>query len=160
MKPYRDLSMHEKWRKRPDLMKVIGALVTECSNPARLLEVYYWSHEPDLSAVMRQIASMTPPARAALCRFMELAAVAGAERIAAAGDAEGRLLLTCPEIPDHFGELAPLVVGKNGKHGRKSGAPSPSRRMRHSGNIIRLGRIVRQPPETGESHGPQKAGPG
>jgi hypothetical protein len=65
-----------KQQKRSDAT-AIGALVRslleEHDNPAQLLELYYWSLEPDLLPVIRAIRAMQPEHRAVLASFLSMA---------------------------------------------------------------------------------------
>jgi hypothetical protein len=56
-----------------DLKKVLLRLVRDCNNPAHLVEVYYWSREPELAEVMRQFIALPEPTRAALYAFLSMA---------------------------------------------------------------------------------------
>ena len=49
--------------------ELIDTIVAECRDPARLLELYYWSKEPQLLPIIRAIAALAPPERA---RFGQL----------------------------------------------------------------------------------------
>ncbi|MFL6799074.1 MAG: hypothetical protein ACJ8F3_16875 [Xanthobacteraceae bacterium] len=56
-----------------DLTKLLESVVANCRNPARLLELYYYSLEPELAEVMRQFMALTPQVRATLHGFLGLA---------------------------------------------------------------------------------------
>jgi hypothetical protein len=43
--------------------ELIGTLVAECRNPERLIELYYWSTEPELLMLIRKLASLSREAR-------------------------------------------------------------------------------------------------
>jgi len=49
---------------------LIGALVSECRDPARMLELYYWSTEPELLPIIRGFASLPNETRAQLEAFL------------------------------------------------------------------------------------------
>jgi hypothetical protein len=53
-----------------ELLKRIAA---DCRDPARLVELYYWSAEPELAEVMRQYMALSEEVRAALHAFLMLA---------------------------------------------------------------------------------------
>jgi hypothetical protein len=55
-----------------DVREALRRLVTECRHPGRLLELYYWSAEPDLAEVMRQYIALPLRARTALHAFLTL----------------------------------------------------------------------------------------
>jgi hypothetical protein len=54
----------------PHTRTIIKALFAECRQPARLLELYYWSTEPELLPIIRQLAQMPARSRAALETFV------------------------------------------------------------------------------------------
>jgi hypothetical protein len=54
------------------LTDVLKRLVEECPHPERLIELYYWSAEPDLAEVMRQYVGLSPEVRAAFYAFLTL----------------------------------------------------------------------------------------
>lgn len=54
------------------LADVLKRLVEECQHPARLIELFYWSAEPDLAEVMREYVGLSPEARAVLYAFLAL----------------------------------------------------------------------------------------
>lgn len=56
-----------------ELQDILRQLVDECENPARMIELYYWSTEADLAEVMRQYVALPSPVRAALYAFLTLA---------------------------------------------------------------------------------------
>jgi hypothetical protein len=49
---------------------LIGALVSACRDPARLLELYYWSTEPELLPIIRGFASLPDETRGHLEAFL------------------------------------------------------------------------------------------
>jgi hypothetical protein len=50
--------------------ELIDTLVAECRDPARLLELYYWSTEPGLLPIIRGFASLPRETRARLEQFL------------------------------------------------------------------------------------------
>ncbi len=56
-----------------DPKDILRQLVEECENPARMIELYYWSGEADLVEVMRQYVALPAAVRAALYAFLMLA---------------------------------------------------------------------------------------
>jgi hypothetical protein len=97
------------------LTDLLQRIVAECPEPARLLELYYWSVEPELAEVMRQYMAAPEQFRAALHAFLVLAAndpAAITHRLTPEGD----LILSSPtttqvarNLADATGER-PLVV--------------------------------------------------
>jgi hypothetical protein len=62
---------HAKIRNfRPRTGDLIDSLVSECRDPARLLELYYWSIEPELLPIIRGFASLPIETRARLEAFL------------------------------------------------------------------------------------------
>jgi nucleoid-associated protein YgaU len=56
----------------PPLAGVLKRIVDECPDPARLIELYYWSAEHELADVMRQYIALSPEVREALHAFLML----------------------------------------------------------------------------------------
>ena len=59
---------------RSEMVRLLDELARTCENPTRLVELYYWSREPDLAEIMRQIVSIPEDARNALHVFFRLTA--------------------------------------------------------------------------------------
>jgi hypothetical protein len=60
---------------QPDEQRLSGLLrrlIEECPNPARLIELYYWSAEHELAEVMRQYVGLSADVKAALHAFLML----------------------------------------------------------------------------------------
>lgn len=53
-----------------DLTQLLKRLIEECRHPARLIELYYWSAEPELAEVMRQYIALPADAQATLHAFL------------------------------------------------------------------------------------------
>lgn len=64
-------------RKHPaserSLTEVLHKLVEQSENPAVLLELYYWSQEKDLAALMRNYLQLPPASRRLLSAFLDIA---------------------------------------------------------------------------------------
>jgi len=56
------------------LTDLLKRMVADCRHPARLVELYYWSAEPELAEVMRQYVALPEEVRASLHAFLMLAA--------------------------------------------------------------------------------------
>ncbi len=54
----------------PQTRRLIEALISECRHPVRLLELYYWSTDPELLPIIRGFALMPNETRAALEIFV------------------------------------------------------------------------------------------
>ena len=70
---------HSKPRRRPpsaalDLKTVLRGLIATSQNPAHLLELYYWSAEPELMNAIRQYLALPEKPRAALMAFLTMTA--------------------------------------------------------------------------------------
>jgi hypothetical protein len=63
---------HSKHRKtdHPNIGTLVELLVSECRNPARLLELYYWSLEPGLLPIIRRCAALPDRTRVQLVDFL------------------------------------------------------------------------------------------
>lgn len=57
-----------------ELTELLKRIVADCRDPARLVELYYWSAEPELAEVMRQYIVLPTEVRAALHAFLMLVA--------------------------------------------------------------------------------------
>lgn len=81
------------------LTGVLKQLIEDCPNPARLIELCYWSAEPDLAEIMRHYVGLTPEARAALFAFLLLVKVEpGTATIKIA--ANGEMTFSSPAVAD------------------------------------------------------------
>ena len=87
----------------PHSAKVVKSILAECQDAARLLELYYFSREPDVLEIIRAIAAMPPDVRASLEAFLAMSHEPAA--IAAKWDGSGRLTLTSPEV----GQAAAII---------------------------------------------------
>ena len=87
------------------LTGVLKQLVEECQHPARLIELLYWSAEPDLAEVMRHYVGLSPERRAALYAFLLLVKVEpGGATVKIA--ANGEMTFSSPAVA----ELARKIV--------------------------------------------------
>jgi hypothetical protein len=57
---------------QPPLARLLRRIVEECPDPARLIELYYWSTENELADVMRQFVGLSAEVRATLHAFLLL----------------------------------------------------------------------------------------
>jgi hypothetical protein len=55
------------------LNEVLHKLVDQSENPATLLELYYWSQEKDLAALMRNYLQLPQASRRLLSAFLDIA---------------------------------------------------------------------------------------
>jgi hypothetical protein len=77
-------------RGQPRMPDVVSRIVAKC-DPARLMEIYYWSREPGLLEIIRAIAAMPEPGRQALESFFALGG--DPETVVATWEESGRLTL-------------------------------------------------------------------
>jgi hypothetical protein len=79
--------------RKAELADLVCTLL-EGSDRARMLELHYWSEEPQLLDIMRILIGLTDETRAALHTFLTRASAA--QEIAAISEASGQLLLSAP----------------------------------------------------------------
>jgi hypothetical protein len=78
-----------------ELTDLLRSLVTNCREPARLVELYYWSVEPELADVMRQYIALPREVSTKLHAFLMLAAQdPGSVNLRISGD--GEMILSSP----------------------------------------------------------------
>jgi hypothetical protein len=94
---------------QPDqnLRTVLRRLAASCREPARMLELYYWSEEPELLAVLRQYVNLPEGARDALRAFLAMTADCP-ETVEARLTAEGDVRLASPVLSGRALETVPL----------------------------------------------------
>ena len=78
---------------KAELADIVCALL-DGAERARLLELHYWSEEPQLLDIMRIVVGLPDDAREALRTF--LAQVADPQEVSATAGPSGRLTLTAP----------------------------------------------------------------
>jgi hypothetical protein len=71
-------------------------MLTECADSSRLLELYYFSREPDILEIMRAIAALPEETRASLEAFLAMSPDPAA--VAARLDGAGRLTLSSSQV--------------------------------------------------------------
>jgi hypothetical protein len=82
-------------RRKTAIDPLLETVVRQIESPERVLELLYWSREPDLLDAIRGIAAMSPADQAKLCAFLAMAV--DSDSIAASLDNAGRLTLSSPE---------------------------------------------------------------
>jgi|tagenome__1003787_1003787.scaffolds.fasta_scaffold17853219_2 hypothetical protein len=75
----------------PKTETLVETLVSECRDPARLLELYYWSTEPELLPIIRGFASLPSGTRALLEAFLR---TTDTKSVSAEIKMDGRICLT------------------------------------------------------------------
>jgi hypothetical protein len=93
-------------REEADLPAVIRSLVSEFSNPTRLLEIYYWSQEPGAVEFMRKVMLLRPQTRMVILSF--LAMTSDPKLIVADVDEVGQVILSSPQVAETVGRLRAL----------------------------------------------------
>lgn len=63
------MSDSEDKPRAPKAEELVNAILSECRDPARLLELYYWSTEPELLPIIRSLASLPIETRQQLGAF-------------------------------------------------------------------------------------------
>jgi hypothetical protein len=81
--------------RQQELIELLKHLVTNCRDPARLIELYYWSVEPELAEVMRQYIALPRDVSATLHAFLMLAA-ADPGSVSLRINREGEMILSSP----------------------------------------------------------------
>ena len=82
--------MNRTARAKPRMPEVVNQIVAKC-DPARLMEIYYWSEEPGLLEIIRAVAGLSETARESLESFFALGG--DPQSIIASWETDGRLTL-------------------------------------------------------------------
>ena len=82
----------------PDLDTIIRFLMTEYADPARVLELYYWSLEPGLLDIIRGVMALPKQPRAAVQAFLAMAP--NPKLVDSKIDNFGRLTLFSPQVAE------------------------------------------------------------
>jgi hypothetical protein len=83
---------------------LLERVAKQIDSPERLVELYYWSREPELLATIRAIVAMPPASQAALATFLDIAG--DPQSIAATVDGHGKLTFTSPHIAEALAEVS------------------------------------------------------
>ncbi len=87
-----------------ELTELLKRIVADCRHPARLVELYYWSAEPELAEVMRQYVALPDEVRASLHAFLMLVADdPGSVTLRITG--KGEMILASPAAAELAGRL-------------------------------------------------------
>jgi len=76
--------------------RIIRSMLAECGDSSRLLELFYFSREPDVLEIIRAVAALPEEARAALEAFLAVSHEPAA--VTAKWDGAGRLTLSSPQV--------------------------------------------------------------
>ena len=79
------------------LVQLLHRLANNCKNPARLIELYYWSREPELAEIMREVVALPDESKAILHAFFRLAE-GGGDAVTVTVGAEGDVTLSSPGV--------------------------------------------------------------
>ncbi|HWE77512.1 MAG TPA: hypothetical protein VG270_03225 [Pseudolabrys sp.] len=90
-----------------NLRAVLKRIAVTCSEPARLLELCYWSEEPELLAVLRHYVNLPEKARDALRAFLAITADCP-ETVDVRLTAEGHVRLASPVLSGRALRTLPL----------------------------------------------------
>ena len=87
-------------RRRTDLARAVGDLIVQAGDPAKILELHYWSQEPGALECIRAIVAMPIEARAALQAFLTAQI---SQNISASLDPSGSLRLRSHQFHQESG---------------------------------------------------------
>lgn len=79
----------------PNLAETIRSLIMDCGNPARVLELYYWSQQPGFADAVRALAMLPPEMRAIIQSFLTMAR---RDRIDVVMLKSGKLCMSSPDV--------------------------------------------------------------
>lgn len=96
---------------RPKLPDVVTQIVAR-SDPARVVELYYWSQEPGLLEIIRAISAMPEAGREALESFFAL--VGDAQSVVATWESTGRLSLESRALGETLAVAKYFLEGPGG----------------------------------------------
>src|SRR5580704_14539201 len=82
----------------PSIEKLVELIIRQLDSPARVMELYYWSREPQLLDIIRSVIAMPEQTREKLEAFLSMAG--DPETITATLDNSGRLSLTSSQVTD------------------------------------------------------------
>jgi hypothetical protein len=102
-RPSRNASVHngadpDGADRGPGLEQLVELIMRQLDSPARVIELYYWSREPQLLDIIRSVIAMPEQTREKLEAFLSMAG--DPETIAATLDNAGRLSLTSSHVAD------------------------------------------------------------
>jgi hypothetical protein len=92
-----------------ELTELVKRIAANCRDPARLIELYYWSGEPELAEVMRQYMALPDEVRAALHAFLMLVAD-DPDSVTHRITREGEMILASPATAEIARTLAEASV--------------------------------------------------
>ena len=88
---------------QPELEDILNSIVVTCGDPARVLELFYWSQEPEVLEVIRWLMALSGKAREALCSF--LTSVPDPQLVSVEVSLQGHVTLSSPEIAESMSAM-------------------------------------------------------
>ncbi|HXW24995.1 MAG TPA: hypothetical protein VEK73_09625 [Xanthobacteraceae bacterium] len=98
-------------RPQPKMPDVVNQIVAR-SDPARLMELYYWTQEPGLLEIVRAVAAMPAAGREALESFFALGG--DPQSIVATWETDGRLSLESNNLGQALEVIGYLLADPTG----------------------------------------------
>jgi len=98
-------------RGQPGVPDVVNQIIAKC-DPARLMELYYWSQEPGLLEITRAIAAMPEAGRDALESFFALGG--DPQSVVATWEESGRLTLESDSLGEALQVLGYFMADPTG----------------------------------------------
>ncbi len=97
---------------KSEMSELLYQLASNCKDPARFVELFYWSQECELAELMRGLAGMSSDARHALLAFMQLAE-GSLPSVVASVNSKGDFVLSSPTVSEL---LAPAPKQEPSEH--------------------------------------------
>ena len=106
-----EAKVHRTGKEQPPLPDIVSRIVARC-DPARVMELYYWSEEPGLLEIFRAIAAMPEATREALESFI---AISGdPDTVVASWGSTGRLSLESRGVGETLSVIKYLMEDPSG----------------------------------------------
>ena len=103
--------MSKSQNEQPTLPDVVSRIVGRC-DPARLMELYYWSQEPGLLEIIRAVSAMPAATREAIESFVAL--VGEPDSVVASWASSGRLSLEARSVGEALSVISYLMADPTG----------------------------------------------
>lgn len=97
--------MHKGSCKNGDVKRALHRLVKQSSHPARILESYYWSLEPELLQIMRYFIALPDAAKSVLYAFLRMSSDSPDSVTAVVGP-KGEVTLFSPAVSEVVGLIS------------------------------------------------------
>ena len=92
-----------------NLRSVLRRLAADCAEPAHVIELYYWSVEPQLITLLRRIIALPAEPREALRAFLTVTADCP-ETVCVVVNDEGNVTLRSPAVSEAMLKTGPTPV--------------------------------------------------